>query len=158
MPRAGPPHTPLATIARHMTPSPATIDSGRSLAEAHRTMQRRGIRHLPVVAGDALVGILSLRDLHLLETLRDVDPEKVTVEEAMTRGPYTVEPGASVETVARTLAENKWGSAVVVADGKVVGMFTTTDALRLLGRLLKNERLRAARVRRLRRRRQGIAV
>ncbi|HUM00916.1 MAG TPA: CBS domain-containing protein [Thermoanaerobaculia bacterium] len=156
MARAAAPPTPLATIARHMTPSPATIESNRSLAEAHRTMRRRGIRHLPVVAEGGLVGILSLRDLHLLETLRDVDPEKVTVDEAMTRSPYTVEPGAAVETVAQTLAENKWGSAVVVDGGKVVGMFTTTDALRLLARLLKSERLRAARVRRLRRRRAGL--
>jgi acetoin utilization protein AcuB len=140
-----------------MTSSPATIEASRSLAEAHRTMRRHGIRHLPVVAGGSLVGILSLRDLHLLETLRDVDPEKVSVDEAMTRSPYTVEPGASVETVARTLAENKWGSAVVVDDGKVVGMFTTTDALKLLARLLRNERLRAARVRRLRRKRAGLS-
>ncbi len=120
-------------------------------------MRRHGIRHLPVVAGGGLVGILSLRDLHLLETLRDVDPEKVKVDEAMTRSPYTVEPGTAVETVAQTLAENKWGSAVIVDEGKVVGMFTTTDALMLLGRLLKNERLRAHRVRRLRRKRAGLA-
>ncbi len=137
MARASAPVTPLATIARHMTSSPATIEANRSLAEAHRVMRRQGIRHLPVVAGGGLVGILSLRDLHLLETLRDVDPEKVTVDEAMTRSPYTVEPDAAVETVAQTLAENKWGSAVVVDGGKVVGMFTTTDALCELARLLE---------------------
>jgi acetoin utilization protein AcuB len=140
-----------------MTPSPATIEASRSLAEAHRTMRRHGIRHLPVVRDGGLVGILSLRDLHLLETLRDVDPERVTVAEAMTRSPYTVEPGSSVEQVAQTLAENKWGSAVVIEGGKVVGMFTTTDALKILGRFLKAERLHAARVRRLRRRRAGLS-
>jgi acetoin utilization protein AcuB len=155
--RSSAPPPPGATIARHMTPAPATIEANRSLAEAHRTMRRHGIRHLPVVADGSLVGILSLRDLHLLETLRDVDPEKVTVGEAMTRSPYTVDPGASVEQVAQTLADNKWGSAVVVDGGVVVGMFTTTDALKLLGRLLKSERLHAARVRRLRRKRQGLS-
>lgn len=157
MTRPAAPPAPNATIARHMTPSPATIEASRSLAEAHRTMRRHGIRHLPVVRDGSLVGILSLRDLHLLETLRDVDPEKVTVDEAMTRSPYTVEPGSSVEQVAQTLADNKWGSAVVIDGGKVVGMFTTTDALKLLGRLLRAERLRAARLRRLRRRRQGLS-
>jgi acetoin utilization protein AcuB len=156
---ARPPTPPLltATIKRHMTPSPATIEANRSLAEAHRTMRRHGIRHLPVLVGGNLVGILSLRDLHLLETLRDLDPEKVTVDEAMTRSPYSVEPDASVEDVAQTLAEHKWGSAVVVDAGKVVGMFTTTDALKLLARLLKSERLRAGRIRSLRRKRQGLA-
>ena len=140
-----------------MTSSPATIEAGRTLTEAHRAMRRHGIRHLPVVAQGSLVGLLSLRDIHLLETLHGVDPETVTVGEAMTRSPYTVEPGASVEQVAQTLADNKWGSAVVVDGGKVVGMFTTTDALRFLARVLKSERLRAARVRRLRRRRAGLS-
>ncbi len=150
--------SPAATIARHMTASPATIEADRSLAEAHRLMRRHGIRHLPVLAGGGLVGILSQRDLHLLETLRGVDPEKVSVDEAMTRSPYTVEPDAPVEKVAETLARHKWGSAVVVDGGKVVGMFTTTDALRLLARFLKNDRLRATRLRTLRRRRAGLAV
>ncbi len=157
MARAAAPPPPTATIARHMTPSPATIQADRSLAEAHRLMRRHGIRHLPVLAGGALVGILSVRDLHLLETLRGVDPEKVAVDEAMTRSPYTVEPDAPVEKVAETLARHKWGSAVVVDAGKVVGMFTTTDALRLLARFLKNDRLRAARLRALRRKRQRLA-
>jgi acetoin utilization protein AcuB len=139
-----------------MTSSPATIEAGRSLTEAHRVMRRHGIRHLPVVSEGTLVGILSLRDIHLLETLRGLDPEFVTVGEAMTRSPYAVEPGASVEEVAETLARNKWGSAVVVDEGKVVGMFTTTDALKLLARVLKSLRLRATRLRRLRRKRQGI--
>jgi len=151
------PPPPTATISRHMTSSPATIEAGRTLTEARRAMRRHGIRHLPVVAEGKLVGLLSLRDIHLLETLRGVDPETVTVDDAMTRSPYAVEPGASVEQVAQTLAENKWGSAVVVESGKVVGMFTTTDALRFLARLLKTERLRAARLRRLRRRRAGLA-
>ncbi len=125
-----------APIRRYMTRNPVTIASRRSLAEAHRLMRRSGFRHLPVVEEDRLVGIVSLRDLHLLQTLRDVDPERITVQEAMTAGPYAVHPGTPIDCVVREMAEHKWGSAIVAEEGRVLGVFTTTDALRLLARLL----------------------
>jgi acetoin utilization protein AcuB len=129
------PRSPDA-IRKHMTPRPVTIAANRTLAEAHALMRERRIRHLPVVAGDSLVGILSLRDLHLLETLRDVDPSQVTVDEAMTPNPYAVVPEAPLQSVVDTMARNKWGSAIVVKKGRVVGLFTATDGMRLLAKLL----------------------
>lgn len=125
------------TIRAVMVRDPRTIGSERTLAEAHRVMRQHGIRHLPVVRDGRLVGIVSLRDLHLVQTLRDVDPAKVTVEEAMTPNPFTVSPDASLADVARTMARNKWGSAVVMEGERVVGMFTTTDALRILAEMLE---------------------
>lgn len=124
------------TVAERMTPSPAVIEAGQTLADAHRLMARRRIRHLPVVASGRLIGIVSLRDLHLLETLQDVEPDSVGVEEAMTPLPYTVRPSALLIAVVRRMARKKLGSAVVVERGAVVGVFTTTDALTLLGELL----------------------
>lgn len=50
------------------------------------------IRHLPVLDGGKLVGIVTQRDLHLVETLKGVDQQTVTVEEAMSQDVYTVEP------------------------------------------------------------------
>jgi acetoin utilization protein AcuB len=57
-----------------MTVSPVVIGSERTLADAHRMMRERGIRHLPVVDAGALVGVVSQRDLYLAETLGGVDP------------------------------------------------------------------------------------
>ena len=119
-----------------MTARPLTIAPNRTLAEAHVLMRDRRIRHLPVVAGDSLVGVLSQRDLHLLETLKDVDPAKVTVDEAMTTNPYAVAPSTPIAEVVREMARNKWGSAIVVEKGRVAGLFTLTDGMRLLSRLL----------------------
>lgn len=134
------------SVASVMVRAPVTIAAGRSMAAAHRLMSRHRIRHLPVLRDGALVGIVSMRDLHLVETLKDVDPETVSVAEAMTPEPYQVSPAAPLVAVARTMAERKLGSVVVVEAGAVVGLFTTVDAMSLLADLLEGARpSRAAR-------------
>lgn len=120
------------TIRDYMTESPHTIGSEQSLAKAHALMREFGIRHLPVLHGGKLAGMVTVRDLHLVETLKDVDPESVRVEEAMTSEPYVVEPTALLRAVASEMAERKLGSAIVVDGKKVVGVFTTVDGLRAL--------------------------
>ena len=103
---------------------------------AHRMMHEHHIRHLPVLHEARLVGIVSDRDLNLIETLRDVDPKTVTVEDAMTPNPYVVEPDVGLDEVVSTMAEKKYGCAVVVQHNKVVGIFTTVDACRAFAELL----------------------
>jgi acetoin utilization protein AcuB len=128
------------TVQEFMTVGPVVIGTKRTLAEAHRTMRERSIRHLPVVDGGALVGVVSQRDLYLLETLEAVDPATETVEEAMTAEPFAVPPAAPLEDVAAEMARRKIGSAVVVDRGAVIGLFTTVDALRALAALLRRAR------------------
>ena len=119
-----------------MTPHPRVVSSGHTLAQARQLMRERGIRHLPVVDQGRLVGIVSQRDLYLLETLKGIDPASETVREAMRQDPFTVSPDASLGEVARAMADRRYGSAVVVDRGVVVGLFTTVDALRALAGLL----------------------
>jgi len=123
-------------IETFMTRSVHTIGTKAPLAEAHRLMNDHGIRHLPVLEGGRLVGLLSQRDLHLIETLRDVDPKEVLVEEAMTQDAYTVAPETPLGGVAREMARHKYGSAVIVRGAEVLGIFTTTDALQALDTVL----------------------
>jgi len=127
---------PIPTIQRYMTTLPHSIGSEQPMARAHIMMREHHFRHLPVLHGGKLVGVLSDRDLHLVETLRDVDPEKVTVEEAMTRDPYTVQPDTALDEVVATMAEHKYGCAVVMQNEKLVGIFTTVDACRAFAELL----------------------
>lgn len=117
------------TISRHMTRALHTIGIDQSLATAHRFMREHHIRHLPVLADGALVGIVSLRDLNFIEAIAGVDPNTVTVEDAMTPDPYVVGPNEPLEDVAAVMAERKLGSAIVVEEGRVAGIFTTVDAL-----------------------------
>jgi acetoin utilization protein AcuB len=115
-----------------MTPNPHSIGSDQPLKLAHERMRNWGIRHLPVLEGGKLVGILSQRDALLVETLRDVDPGKVPVEDAMTTDVYMVSPDAPLGDVASAMAEHKYGCAVVMEGAHVTGIFTTVDALRVL--------------------------
>jgi acetoin utilization protein AcuB len=121
-----------ATIADYMSRPARCIQRDQPLVAAHSLMREHRIRHLPVLDGDRLVGLLSERDLHLTETLRSVDPRKESVAEAMTESPFTVTPQASLAYVAEVMFANRYGSAVVVEHGQVVGIFTTMDALRAL--------------------------
>lgn len=125
------------TVDLYMTPAPQTISQDQPLAEAHRLMREHAIRHLPVLDGERLVGLVSQRDLHFFETLDGVDPEAVTVLEAMSEEPYAVEPRTTVREVAAHMADHKLGSAVVVEGGQVVGIFTAVDGLRGLSLLLQ---------------------
>jgi acetoin utilization protein AcuB len=124
------------TIADRMTRTPHLIGAEQSMKSAHDLMRTHEIRHLPVLHGGKLIGLLSIRDLHLVETLPDVDPERVRVEEAMTQDVYAVEPKTPLKQVVTEMAARKLGSAVVVEGTKVVGVFTTIDALDLLAERL----------------------
>ena len=127
----------IPTIQRYMTTSPLSIGLAQTLAHAEEVMSRHGVRHLPVLEGGVLRGILSERDVRLVETLKDVDAKKVTVEEAMTQNVYAVSPEAPLDEVVDAMAERKYGSAVVMQNEKVVGIFTTVDVCRAFGELLR---------------------
>jgi acetoin utilization protein AcuB len=119
-------------IDQFMTPAPRSIGKDQTLAAAHETMRTHGMRHLPVLDGGRLVGIVSQRDLYFVETLRGVEPESVAVEEAMSTEVYQVHAGALLRDVARTMMEHKYGAAIIVDGLKPIGIFTTTDALAAL--------------------------
>jgi acetoin utilization protein AcuB len=129
-------------VDHYMTHSPHSIGQDQTLLQAHQLMRQHSIRHLPVLHGGKLAGVLSDRDLHLIETLRDVDPERVTVEEAMSPTVYTVSPEASLDEVVREMAAHRYGCAVIVDSSKVVGVFTTVDALTAFADLLEKKVLR----------------
>jgi acetoin utilization protein AcuB len=74
--------------------------------------------------------------IRFLETIRGVEPDKDIVEDAMSTDIFSVPPSAPLRRVVARMAEKRLGSAVVVDRDKVVGLFTTTDALNVLSRLL----------------------
>ena len=67
-----------------MTSQPNTIGDDQTLAAARGRMRQWQVRHLPVLHGGNLVGVLSERDITLVESVPGVNPEEVTVREAMT--------------------------------------------------------------------------
>lgn len=120
-----------APMTRHVTVIPESL----SVGNAWRIMQERHIRHLPVVNGGKLVGIISDRDL-----LRHGHPApdgELTftngcVADIMTLCPIVCPPDASVSNAARLMTEKKIDALPIVSSGKLVGLLTSTDLLQLL--------------------------
>ena len=127
----------IPTIQKFMTTTPHSVGPDQPLSIAHKMMHEHHIRHLPVLSGGQLVGMVTERDVALISAMKDVDATKTTVEEAMATSVYAVSPEASLDEVASEMAEHKYGSAVILSNGKVVGVFTTVDACRALAELLR---------------------
>ena len=129
------------TVERFMTHCPHTIGHDQPLRAAHEMMRRYGIRHLPVLQGGKLVGVLSQRDLHFIEILSDIDLDTVPVSDAMSPETYAVGPRSSLRRVAAEMADHRYGSAIVVEKDRVIGILTTVDGMRALSMQLAERRL-----------------
>jgi acetoin utilization protein AcuB len=126
----------IPTISKYMTTVPHTIGAEQTLEKAEKMMTEYRVRHLPVLSAGKLVGVLSDRDLKIVESFKDVDPTKVKVNEAYTPQPYTASPQANLSEVCAQMVLHKYGSVLVVDNNKLVGIFTWVDALRAFDELL----------------------
>lgn len=126
----------IPTIQKYMTTSPLTVGREQTIAHAAMMMDEVRARHLPVLDGGRLVGLISERDIVTVQTIAGANPGAIKVEDAMQQNPYTVEPDAPLDRVAAEMAEKKYGSAVVMQNQKVVGIFTAVDGLAALAELL----------------------
>ena len=113
-------------IVNLMTTDPTTIGPSDSLSKAKMMMDAGRFRRLPVMEDDRLIGILTERDLKqhtgALASTR--------VNAAMRTHLVTVTPYNTVEDAARLMLNHKIGGLPIVADGKLVGIVTTTDLLK----------------------------
>lgn len=117
-----------------------TIKSGDTLDTAQKLMVENSIRHLPVVNGSELDGILTesdirsafLSEIHLKSnTAPPLNPKTMKVRNHMTREPLTVFPETNIEDAALLIYENKIGCLPVVSDNKMVGIVSIMDLLGL---------------------------
>jgi acetoin utilization protein AcuB len=134
---SGTPTHQFPTVRQYMTASPLTISRAQPLSNARRLMVDQRVRHLPVLDGEEVIGLLSERDVLLAESLPGVNPTELRVEEAMTEGACVVGPDAPLGEAVQEMIRRKIGSVVVVDDGRVSGVLTTVDALRALADLLE---------------------
>ena len=105
------------------------------LADAIRMLRTRGIRHLVILDGDALVGIVSDRDLKEAGAL-DERLGQWTLGDIMTRSVITIEPTAPVEDAAHVMLREKISALPVIAGDRLVGIVTETDVVRLFVKAL----------------------
>lgn len=116
-----------------------TISASDRLSTVEDIMTLGHVRHMPVVQGGRLVGVVSERDLlraslSVLSEHRDEERRAflhvVEISRVMSTPPIVVEPGATIEEAALIMAEKKIGCLPVVEDDELIGMVTETDVLR----------------------------
>jgi len=125
-------------VIAFMTPFPHSIDVDAPLEDAHKLMREHRFRHLPVMSGAEIVGVLTDRDIKLVlgPDFGTPDERELRVRDAYVERPCVVPASTPVAKVARVMAQNRIGSAIVTKHGKLVGIFTVTDACRALAEII----------------------
>jgi CBS domain-containing protein len=125
-----------------MTSQVITVEQDASLLDVEALMKQKHIRHLPVVHGKKVVGIVSLTDLQRLTfTASFADSEAETDEEVpilnmltlmqvMVHHPFTIQKTATVGDAAKILIQMDFHALPVVDGEELIGIVTTTDLLR----------------------------
>ena len=122
-----------------MTPFPWFIHSGEPLVRAKEVMEQQGIRHLPVTERDEPVGIVTARDIRLLESAIQ-DPQRLAalcVRDACVHEAFVVATSEPLDYVLLEMARHHIESVLVVKGRKLAGIFTVTDACRSYGEFLR---------------------
>ena len=128
----------IPLIKSVMTAFPFAVRASASLSEAQKMMEEHNIRHLPVIQKGNLVGVLSEKDLR---SARDPHTGKLasdrTVADLYDGDALVVDLGERLDTVLEKMETRRTGSALVVKEGRLAGIFTTMDVCRFLRRLLR---------------------
>ncbi len=128
-----------------MTRNPFTVDSETLVLDAQKIMKENNIRRLPVVDKGKLVGIVTHHDLLQASPSPATSLSiyelnyllaKMKVKEVMTKNPVALTPDTPFEEALRIGQEKKIGSFPIVENGKLVGITTESDIIRLLNRVL----------------------
>lgn len=128
----------MPTVKSVMTPFPHSIGVDERLVAARARMSELGIRHLPVMDGDDLIGVVTERDarLALADLFTQTAPD-LLVRDVVARDTYVVELHTPLDVVVAEMARRHIGSALVVKAGKLAGIFTATDACKRFSELLR---------------------
>jgi acetoin utilization protein AcuB len=137
-------HQPAHKVADVMTRTPAALHVTHSLRAAQRLFVDKGFQHLPVIQGGRLVGIVSDRDISRFLAGRPQAAD-LEVSNAMTQDPVTVSLDTSIEDAAGLLVQQGFHSLPVVEkSGRLVGIVTASDLLRVLVQLIAARKPQAA--------------
>jgi CBS domain-containing protein/nucleotide-binding universal stress UspA family protein len=136
----------MMLVGQWMTKDPLTIGPKESIVTARAILRQRGIRRLPVVDGDRVVGIVTDRDLReawasdatsLAAYELTYMLEHTPVRDIMTSPVVTVSPETPLEEAVALLQAKKIGGVPVLREDRLVGILTETDVFRAFGQVLR---------------------
>lgn len=128
-------------ISHIMTKNVATVQVSDDLHDVIDLVKKNHIRHVPVLEGHDVVGIISSTDINrltfssLFENQEGADEailEMLSISQVMTQKPRTVEASLSIRDVAEILASEEYHALPVIENGQLAGIVTTTDVIKYL--------------------------
>jgi CBS domain-containing protein len=127
-------------ISEVMSTNIVTVHEKQSLHEVAQLINEKSIRHVPVMSGNKIVGMLSKTDLDKISFVNTVDGEQLTtlmydvltIAQVMTRDVLTIEHKDTIYDAALMLSENEFHALPVLDEDTLVGIVTTTDLVKFL--------------------------
>lgn len=127
-------------VSKIMTAEVLSVNATQSMHEVAALIKGKNIRHVPVVSGDKIIGMLSNTDLQKISFVNTVDGDNLTtamydnlsIEQVMTKNVTTVDQEDTILDVATILSKNEFHALPVTDGGKLVGIVTTTDLVKFL--------------------------
>lgn len=128
-------------ISHIMTKNVYTVNVSDDLHEAIEIVKKNHIRHLPVLEGKEVVGIISRTDINRLtfsslfdnqEGADEAILEMLSIPQVMTQKPRTVDASLSIREVAEILATEEYHALPVIENGELAGIVTTTDVIKYM--------------------------
>ena len=127
-------------ISKIMSTDIVTVHEKQSLHEVAQLINEKSIRHVPVVSGNKIVGMLSKTDLDKISFVNTVDGEQLTtlmydvltIAQVMTKNVLTIEHKDTIYDAALLLSENEFHALPVMDEDTLVGIVTTTDLIKFL--------------------------
>ncbi|CAL2085068.1 CBS domain-containing protein [Tenacibaculum sp. 190524A05c] len=129
-------------ISKIMSDNVITLNSNDDLTTAEELFKTHQIRHIPIVQGQKVIGMLSHTDLMRVsyaETVEEFETEVdvvlnsvFTIEQVMTKNVVTIEKNNTIREVAEILAAREFHALPVVEEGELIGIVTTTDLIQFL--------------------------
>ena len=128
-------------VSKIMSTELVTVNHTNNLVDAEKLFRENSIRHIPVVSGEDIIGMLSLTDLLRVTFVDDYSSEDnidtavysmLSIEQVMAKNLVSVKSTQTIKEVVEVLARNEFHALPVVDDHKLVGIVTTTDILNYL--------------------------
>jgi acetoin utilization protein AcuB len=127
----------IPTVKVGMTPFPHAVEIDAPLSVARAMMSEHDVHQLPVIENGRLIGVVADREVELVTESTKGRPRAVRVRDACTTRVPVIEDGERLDRALERMASEHVAAALVVRRGKLVGIFTFTDACRLFAEWLR---------------------
>ena len=129
--------TPISKI---MTKNPISVNLTNNISDVVQIFQERNIRHIPVVSGSKLIGMVSKTDIERISYVTNAEGEKVrtavndmlSLDQVMTRQLDTIQAEDQIRDAAELFARGQYNALPVLEGEKLAGIVTTTDVINYL--------------------------